>query len=277
MKKLLFLGPKGTYSESAAIKMQQYLKEEYILTPISTISKTIDFVDKNDDYIAVLPIENLIEGIVRQTLDYIYLSDVKIMAELDINIEHSLISKGEKSFIKHILSHPQALSQCQKYITNNFDENIDLIDTQSTAFAYYSLKDKDNSYGAIVSPSIAKQAQQEGFKIKDFNIGDVKENKTRFILISKKPVLFNKETTSKRTSIAFNTKNKPGALLKVLQIIANDNLNLVYLESRPSKKVFAEYNFFADIDKSADDIKNTLIEIQKECNYYKLLGSYRVF
>lgn len=77
-----------------------------------------------------------------------------------------------------------------------------------------------------------------------------------------------------RTSISFTTENKPGALLKILEIFKNNNLNLIYLESRPSKKKFGEYIFYADIDKGFEDIKEVLEEVNKNCGYYRLLGSY---
>ncbi len=267
MKKLYFLGPKGTYSELAANKVKKILPE-YELTPVSTIAKVVDLVNKSDD-IAVLPVENSIEGIVRSTIDNIYSSDVKIQKQIDIKVEHCLISKSSDiKKIKHIISHPQALAQCQKYILNNFDETIDLINTQSTAAAGECLKDKDESYSAIVSPLLAQELK---YNIIDKNIGDIKENKTRFILISKENLSLGKNT---RTTFVFNTKNEPGALLKILSIINKHNLNLIYLESRPSKEVFGEYNFFCDVDKGIEDIKEALDEIQKECNFYKLLGSY---
>ena len=65
-----------------------------------------------------------------------------------------------------------------------------------------------------------------------------------------------------------------GVIIKILSIINKYNLNLIYLESRPSKKVFGEYNFFADIDKGIDELKDALKEIEAQCNYYKFLGSY---
>ena len=264
---LYFLGPKGTYSEVAAKKAKEIIPEAE-LQPVSTIAKVVDLVDKSD-YIAVLPIENSIEGIVRPTIDNIYKSDVKIQAEIDIKIEHCIISKSKDiKNIKHIISHPQALAQCQKYILENCIENIDLIETSSTAFAAESLKDKDESYSAIVSPALASELN---YNIIDRNIGDIKENKTRFVLISKRNLRLGK---MQRTSFVFNTKNEPGALLKILSIINKHSLNLVYLESRPSKEVFGEYNFFADVDKGKDEIKEALFEIEKECNFYKMLGSY---
>ncbi len=271
MNKLYFLGPKGTYSEIAANKIASMLKEEYILESVSTIAKIVEVLGLNDRNIGVLPIENSIEGIVRQSLDSLYLSDVKIQAQTDIKIEHCLFSKGKKEDIKHIISHPQALAQAQKYILENFDKNIDLIESSSTACAAVTLENKDNTYAAICSFDKGKELK---LNLLDKNIGDVKDNKTRFVLVSLKEVDFNVPKT--RTSIAFNTKNESGALLKVLKIFYKYNLNLIYLESRPSKRVFGEYNFFADIDRGVSEIKEAIEEIKQECNYYRLLGSYPV-
>ena len=267
MSNLYYLGPKGTYSEQVAQKISSLL-DNYELKPISTIAKIVELVSLGDDDSAVLPIENSIEGIVRPTIDNIYLSDVKINAEIDIKIEHCLISKGKKEKIKNIASHPQALAQCQKYILNNFDENINLIETTSTAASGHLLLSNDETYGAIVSPVLAETLK---LNILDRNIGDIKENKTRFVFISKRDKNIK---TKNRTSIVFNTKNESGALLRILEIFKKYKLNLIYLESRPSKKVFGEYNFFADIDKGIDEIKEALFEVEKECNFYKMLGSY---
>ena len=267
MKKLYFLGPKGTYSEIAAKKINEFLRDEYILEEISTITKIVDLIGEND--IAILPIENSIEGIVRPTIDALYEYDVQIQAQLDIDIKHCLFSSGsKKENIKYIISHPQALAQCSKYILKNFDSDIKLIESTSTAAALVDIIDKSEQYSAIASSQAGKKL---GLNLIDENIGDNKDNKTRFVLISKNKIDIGKNT---RTSIVFNTKNEPGALLSILEIFKKYNLNLIYLESRPSKKVFGEYNFFADIDKGVDEIGLALCEIRKECNFYKLLGSY---
>lgn len=268
MKTIYFLGPKGTYSELSAKKALDSLKEGYILTPVTTINKVVELVQKSSDDIGIIPIENSIEGIVRPAIDSLYLSDLYISAQVEVNIEHCFCSFGKKEDIKHIISHPQALAQCSKYILDNFDENIDLISSNSTAEAINALIEKDKTFAAIGSLSLANELK---LNILDKNIGDIKDNKTRFILISKKDMNL---SIKNRTSIVFNTKNEPGALLKVLEIFKKYNLNLVYLESRPSKKVFGEYNFFSDIDKGIDEIQNAMEEVKKECNFYKLLGSY---
>ena len=268
MKTLYFLGPRGTYSELAALKAQKIITD-CEQKPVSTIAKVIESVNEEENSIGVLPIENLIDGIVRQTIDNIYATEVKIQAQFDINILHCLITKNtEKEHIKHIISHPQALAQCQRYILENFDENIDIKCVNSTAQAGLSLENLDDSYAAITSFGLA---QNLSYNIIDKNIGDNKDNKTRFVIISKKDLKLGKK---QRTSIVFNTKNEPGALLKILEIFNKYELNLVYLESRPSKDIFGEYNFFTDIDKGMEEAKQALDEIAWKCNFYKLLGSY---
>ena len=270
MKKLYFLGPKGTYSEKAAKKFLSFLNDVYETCPISTIAKVIELVNSNEKSIGVVPIENSIEGIVRPAIDNIYSSDVLIQAQIEIKINHCLISKGNLDNIKYIVSHPQALAQCQKFIVDNFGDDIELVNSSSTAQALNFLKDKSGSYAAIASEDAVLDNE---FKIVSKNISDVKDNKTRFVLISKHEINLGKK---ERTSIVFNTKNEPGALFRILEIIKKHDLNLVYIESRPSKKVFGEYNFFVDVDKGLSEIQEAISEIQHECNYYKLLGSYSI-
>ncbi|MBQ9688199.1 prephenate dehydratase [bacterium] len=268
MKKLYFLGPTGTFSEFAAQKVETIIPN-LELNPVSTIAKVIDMVDNDEDCIGVLPIENLIDGIVRQTVDNIYTSNVKIQAQFELKITHCLVSKtSDITKIKHIISHPQALAQCQRYILENFDEQIDVQCVNSTAHAGFMLEENDETFAAITSYELA---QKLNLNIIATDIADLKDNKTRFVIISQKDLaLGNKQ----RTSIVFNTKNEPGALLHILEIFNSHNLNLVYLESRPSRDVFGEYNFFTDIDNGYEEVAEVLDKIAWKCNFYKLLGSY---
>lgn len=261
------MGPSGTYSEIGARKIADFLNEKVELTPISTIAKIVEIVQKSNDY-AILPIENSIEGIVRPTIDSLLDADVQINLQTEIEIKHCLFSKGKKENIKHIISHPQALAQCSKYILNNFDEKIDLIEAKSTAAAANELLSKDDSYSAISSFGIGHDLK---YNLIDSNIGDNKDNQTRFVLVSKNGINLANKT---RTSIVFNTKNESGALLNILQIFKKYNLNLIYIESRPSKKIFGEYNFFVDIDKGIAEISDALEEVKSASNFFKVIGSY---
>ncbi len=272
IKKILYLGPSGSYSQIAmeAFKKKAGLKAKSL--DISTITGVIQELDKLDDVIAVLPIENSIEGIVRETIDKLITTsdEVKIQAELTIPICHCLISKGNMEDIENIVSMPQALSQCQTYIANNFKKNINVVSANSTSAATSMLDGKDETWASIANEFCANLY---GKKVLDKNINDVKDNKTRFIVLSKVDLGLGK---GERTSIAFSTKNESGRLLKVLEVFYKHNLNMIYLESRPSKKVFGEYIFFADIDKGYDEIAHTLNDIKQKCEYFRLLGSYGV-
>lgn len=267
MKKLYFLGPKGTYSEIAAKKIANFLTEEIELIPVSTIAKVVDLA-KKDNALAILPIENLIEGIVRPTIDSLLESNFQIQAQFEVEINHCLFSKGKKEDIKTIISHPQALAQCSKYIVENFDENINLIATSSTSAAANELINRNETCGAICACVIGEELK---LKLIDKNIGNNKENKTRFVLLALSKLNLGDKT---RTSVVFNTKNESGALLNILEIFKKHGLNLVYIESRPSKKVFGEYNFFVDIDNGVKEIEQALNEVENVCNFYKFLGSY---
>ncbi len=270
-KKILYLGPEGSNSQLAAGVFENKLKINTEMIPVSTITKAIEILDSEDDSTAaVLPIENSIEGIVRETIDNLIQTgaDVFIQAEITVPICHCLIAKGKKEEIKTIVSITQAVAQCKKYIADNFPKDIGIILYSSTSGAAKYIKDKDNSFASISNELCAGLY---GLNVIEKDINDVKDNKTRFILVAKKNLCKEKKS---RTSISFTTENKPGALLKILEIFKNNNLNLIYLESRPSKKKFGEYIFYADIDKGFEDIKEVLEEVNKNCGYYRLLGSY---
>ena len=270
IKKILYLGPSGSYSQIAMETFKQKAGLNAKSEDITTITGVIQQIDKEDNTIAVLPIENSIEGIVRETIDKLITTkdEVKIQAELTIPICHCLISKGKIEDIQNIVSMPQALSQCQTYIANNFKNNINVVSASSTSAATSMLDGKDETWASIANEFCANLYSK---KVLDKNINDVKDNKTRFIVLSKIDLGLGEKV---RTSIAFSTKTESGRLLKVLEVFYRHNLNMIYLESRPSKKVFGEYIFFADIDKGYDEIAHTLDDIKQKCEYFRLLGSY---
>ena len=270
IKKILYLVPRGSYSQIEMETFKEKLGLKSRAEDISSITRVIGQLDCEDDVVAVLPVENSIEGIVRETIDKLITTseDVKIQAELTIPISHCLISKGNMEDIENIVSMPQALSQCQTYIANNFKKNVNIVSANSTSAATSMPDGKYENWSFITNDFCAKLYDK---KVLDRDINDVKDNKTRFILLSKKDLNIIKPN---RTSIAFSTKNESGSLLKVLEVFYKHNLNMIYLESRPSKKVFGEYIFFADIDKGYDEIGHTLSDIKNKCEFYRLLGSY---
>ncbi|GBF22762.1 prephenate dehydratase [Candidatus Gastranaerophilus sp. (ex Termes propinquus)] len=268
IRKILFLGPEGSYTQIAANLFCEKLALAPELEPVSTITKIMSEHLHSGYLHAVLPIENSVEGIVRETIDnMLHLPDgVRILSQCCIPVQHCLISKGDFSEIKNIISHPQALSQCQNYICEHFDSNINVTSATSTSQAAKSLNELDNTWAAIGNELCAAHY---GLDIIARNINDNPDNQTRFVLLGA-----GEAPKQERTSIAFSTKNQPGALLEVLKIFRAHNLNMIYIESRPSKKVFGEYVFYIDLDCGANKVQKALDAVWEYCDFYRLLGSY---
>lgn len=276
-EKLYFLGPEGTYAQQAmeqlVAKYDIKVEQKIPLNPITAILKTVDN-DKNA--FAVLPIENSIEGIVRETIDnLVKLEDenLKITAETVIPISHCLMSEAKNpSEIKYIISHPQALGQCSGYICENL-KGVTVLEAASTSEAARLAKEKGKEYAAIASKIAAKKFD---LNILAEQINDEKDNKTRFILLTRTPL---SATENDKTSIFFSVKNEPGSLVKVLNIFDQEKINLMYIESRPSKKKMGEYNFCLDLEGHVTD-KNIASAIEKAgkiTNRIVVTGSYPQF
>ena len=280
MKKILYFGPKGSYTQKAMNKGIDLLNlTGYEAEPRPYISDIIFELDKNPDYIGVLPIENSIEGIVRETVDNIIRTEnyLRIFQEILIPISHCLCNiSGDITKVKTIISHPQALAQCNGYIRNLREQlgiDIQTRSANSTSQAVKSLSELDETYAAITSPETAKLY---GTKILARAINDEKDNKTRFICIGRN---YPHKTGNDMTSIAFTTLNKPGALVDVLAVLKEYHLNMSHIDSRPSKKTFGEYMFYVDFDGHIEDdnVKSALDKIKPLTTFYYMLGSYPKF
>ena len=277
IKELLFLGPEGSYCEEAKNQFLKILPFDNIeQKPFPNIKSIINYLKDNEFSVAVVPVENSIEGVVRETLDTLLNNDseLQICAETVIPINHCLVSKsGSIDKIKKIISHPQALAQCQNFIQKNFSKEIELIEKSSTSKAAQELLLLDDLFAAIANKKTA-----EIFKLNILakNVNDEMDNKTRFIFLSRYKTT---STGNDKTSIAFATKNQSGALVKVLNVFDSLNINLLYIDSRPSKKHLGEYVFFVDFEGHIDDISSqkVLDLIKLNTNYVKILGSYRQF
>lgn len=275
---ILFLGPEGTYCEIAKNQFMSLIPNNGLKQiPFSTVKSIIDYVDKNEHSAGIIPIENSIEGIVRETMDNLLNvkdKNLQITAETVIPVNHCLVSKAKDiKKIKKIISHPQALAQCQNFISKTFGAEIEQIEKASTGKAAKELFEFDETFAAIAN---ARTAELFKLNILAKNINDERDNKTRFVLISRSKTT---PTEADKTSIAFVTKNQPGALVKVLNVFDSLNINLLYIDSRPSKKNLGEYVFFTDFEGHIEDnpTQKVLDLISLNTNSIKVIGSYRRF
>lgn len=259
------LGPQGTYSEKAARIWDSGAELRFY----DDLFDTIDALMKNEVECSIVPIENSLEGSVTLTLDMLLEHQLMITGEVIVKVEQCLMSKGSIRDIKIIMSHPQGLSQCRKYIKNHF-KGIELRSDMSTSHAA-KLASESSQIAAIASEESAKAY---GLTILDRNIQDVIENYTRFVVIGRTPAA---PTSNDKTSIiVYLEKNRPGALYEILGEFASRNIDLTRIESRPTKKVLGDYVFYIDIKGHMKDkvIKETVDKIKDRVRMLKILGSY---
>lgn len=275
VKTIAYLGPQASFTEMAKDKFCNRFNISAYPTPLQTIRQVVEYVDDTEDSLGVLAVENSIEGTVRESLDNLMVTknpNIKILSECYMPINHCLLARTtEFSSITGIISHPQALAQCQDFIHNEMPFNVNIIEAPSTAEAARSLQNYNLTYAAIGS---AKTAEAYNLNILKENINDDKTNQTRFILIGNYET---EETGNDRTSLAFSTENKPGALLNVLNVFMKNHINLSYIASRPSKHKFGEYIFIVNFDGHIHNpqIMQTIQQVKEKTTHLRFLGSYK--
>lgn len=261
-----YLGPEATFTHQAAIE-EFGPSVEYV--PRKSIEDVFDDVEKRRSDYGVVPIENSSEGIVNHTLDMFIESDLYICAERELKIEHYLLS-NEKSIknVKVLFSHPQAISQCSRWIKSNLP-NVQIHETSSTADAASHAAIEHAS--AAIASLLAKKIYH--LDVLAERIQDYPNNFTRFLIIS---THHSKKTGSDKTSILVSIKDRVGALFELLKPFKENGINLTKIESRPSKKKPWDYYFFIDFNGHIEDenVKKCLKELKSTCEFVKFLGSY---
>ena len=269
--KIGYLGPRGTFSEQAAISYGKNISApEYM--PFETIYDVMDAVCAQVVEEGIVPLENSIEGTVTSTIDKLIFHDALfIKAEIVIAVcEDMLVNiRYENEPIRKILSHPQALSQCTRFVRKHYPKS-EMVPVSSTAEAAKMVA-QGGAGLACLSPRQA--AEIYGLKALYQNVQDEDGNATRFVIITNKqtPVL----AKNHKTSIVFATKHKPGELYRILDILAIWDINMTKIESRPSKHQLGEYVFFVDMEaENLEDLNAALNMIARKSAYFKFLGSY---
>lgn len=272
---IFYLGPNGSYTQIAKEKFAAYYGIKNVHSVgLKNIKSVLDNFSLNENSVAVVPIENAIEGFVRETLDGITAfknPELTIYAETQIPIIHCLVGNTKNiGDIKTVVSHPQALAQCQNTVVSLIPNDIEMLPYSSTSGSAVYIKDKGTELAAITNYETAKIY---GLNILKENINDEKGNVTRFVMLKRGET---SPTKNDKTSIVFATKNEYGALLKVLKVFDKNKINLTHISSRPSKKVFGEYNFYVDFTghKAEKNIIKTLEDVKKHSTWLKILGSY---
>ena len=250
------LGPAGTYAEQAALNYAHWLVSHYqhapsVLVAEPSITQTIYALKQGNVDLAIVPVENSIEGGVSFTLDTLWrLHAVVIHEAFILPINHMFIAQNsDLERIEAVYSHPQPLGQCQSWLASNLPQ-AQLIPTSSTAEGLRHIRENSRA-GAIASERAATLNQ---LPIQVRSIQDYPDNCTKFwVLRNASDSRFAAPSAAPtHTSFAFGLpKNMPGALLSPLQTFAKRQINLSRIESRPAKTALGDYVFFIDAEVSA--------------------------
>ena len=260
-KRVAFQGIRGAYSELCCIEC---FGKEIETVPCSSFDEMFDLLEKEKVDFVVLPVENCVEGpVVRAHELLVEREGFTVVGEHYLRVRHCLIANPEDSIdgIKFVVSHPQALGQCGRFIKELGFKEIPFYDTAASVI---EIKGK-RGYAAIAS---RLAAEIYGMKVLMEGIEDCKVNETRFFIISRKC-----EVSGNKHSIVFKTLHKPGALCNVLEVFKERKINLTRLISMPDREKPWHYIFFLDFIYEGD-VKEVLGEVRKRCVFLKHLGSY---
>ncbi len=279
--KITTLGPKGTYSEQASMLFAKRMgvKPEKVQLEFTTSNLSLRLVQNRKVDYAVVPAENMIDGLIGSTFDALieYQDFVKVCDEVHLPFTHVLAAHPESSWekIKCIYSHPTALNQCQNHLAELFP-HADLISVLSTAeAASMVLNNPDHNTAAICSPAAAKERKM---MIYNGNIQDYTNNETRFLVCA---LTDSAPTGNDCTLLAVRYgANRPGQLHLTTQYFADAGIDLTCIHSRPYKIKPQEYVLIFEFTghKSSPQVemalKNIELQVRSLDGWKKILGSF---
>jgi prephenate dehydratase len=268
---IAFAGEPGAFAEDAAIAA---FGESAPRVPVGGFRQVFEAVSAGSAASGVLPIENLVNGSVREVYDLLLEFELRIIDEVVVPVDLCLAALPGRSIddIERVYSHLQALGQAERFLRTR---PWALLTTYNTAGAGKFIVDQDDDRAAAVLSRRAAKAL--GLAVLADSIQDVPDNRTRFIVVGPAgPAPSPDAAPAFRTTIAFGVRNEPGTLLAALQVFAARSINLSKLESRPSRAAAWEYVFWADLDAHADApaCSAALQELAGVATMVRVLGTY---
>jgi prephenate dehydratase len=266
MIQVAFQGERGAFSEDAVIRFFGDAE----LIPCRSFARVFESVTKDGADFGVVPIENSQAGSINETYDLLLRYDLNIYGEIDLRVNHCLMALPGESLasIKTVYSHPQALAQCEQFLSKI---GAEIVPTYDTAGSAKLIREKRlASCAAVASKRVAQIYEMQ---VLAENIQTIPSNYTKFFVISKKKAAYAEKN---KTSLIFITKNIPGALYHCLGAFSRRGINLTKLESRPIKDKPWEYIFYVDFEGHLEDdiCSQALTYLKKKTSFIKILGSY---
>ncbi|MGQ0657853.1 MAG: prephenate dehydratase [Chromatiales bacterium] len=263
---IAYLGPEGTFTQTAALK---HFGRSVRTLPLNSIDEVFREVESGDCHYGVVPVENSIEGVVNHTLDSFMQSPLKICGEVELRIHYHLLSRADAiAKVARLYAHQQALAQCRRWLDGNL-LNVDRVPVASNA---------EGARRAAAEPDSAAIAGEAAAALYGLHtlmngIEDDPTNTTRFLVIGDQNAA---RSGDDKTSVLFSTPNKPGALHHVLGAFAEMGVSMTRIESRPSRRGMWDYYFFVDLEGHVEDrgVAEALQRLKDRAAMVKLLGSY---
>jgi prephenate dehydratase len=269
-----FLGPRGTFSEEAALIHTGGNGELIAFNAIPALTAAVETGLADE---ALLPIENSIEGAVSSTLDLlIHETPLKIMGEVVLPVRHFLVTAPGATLadVRVVMSKPEALGQCRRFLERCLP-GVEQVAALSTAAAVQEVATGGDVTRAAIGP--ARAAELYGGAILAHDIHDIRANVTRFVALAREDA---PPTGDDKTSLCFTVRdNVPGALHRVLGEFAAESLQLTKVESRPTKAWLGEYVFLIDLEGHREDraVARAVERSRDHCGLFKIFGSYPRF
>jgi chorismate mutase / prephenate dehydratase len=262
-----YLGPEGTYTQGAVYKHFGHQVNARVANAIDEIFRD---VEAGTATYGVVPIENSTEGVVSSTLDLLANTPLTICGEVWLPVHHHLLSNHKRrEDIRQLYAHAQSFAQCRKWLDTKLPK-AERIPVASNGLAAQMVRKQKK--GAAIAGQAAAELYRLG--ILASNIEDDPNNTTRFLVIGRHDP---EPTGNDRTALVFSAqRDAPGALFTLLEPFARANINLLKLESRPSRRAAWDNNFFIDLEGHQADakIREVLDLIRARAAYFRILGSY---
>jgi len=269
---IAYAGEPGAFAEDAVLAAFG----DVARTPVGSFRAVFDAVTTGSASAGVVPIENVINGTVRENYDLLIEYDLAIHGEIVVPVNLCLAALAGQRIedIDRVYSHIQALGQAEGFLRSR---QWQLLSTYNTAGAGKAIVESgERGAAAVLSP---RAAALFGLEVLADAIGDLPDNRTRFLVLAptegEPPVLL-RPPDRRRTTIVVAVRNEPGTLLAVLRVIAGHGLNMRKLESRPSRERAWEYVFWIDLDGDIAEpaMAAALDEVRGVTTMTRILGSY---
>jgi prephenate dehydratase len=270
---IAFAGEPGAFAEDAVI----VAFGDVARVALGSFREVFEAVAAGTAAAGVIPIENVINGTVRENYDLLLEHDLEIRGEVVVPVRLCLAAlPGQRlDDIERVYSHIQALGQAEAFLR---ERSWELLTTYNTAGAGKAISDRgERGAAAVLSP---RAARLFGLEVLADEIGDLAGNRTRFAVLGRPdapiPPLAIASDAPRRTTLVVAVRNEPGTLLAVLRVFATHGLNMSKLESRPSRERAWEYVFWVDLDASVEEpaTQAALAELAGVTTMRRVLGSY---